>query len=174
MKELNSKFLSLLRYVPYIVDEKPKVQRFLSCLPFHIKDRIEYDNPKTLEEAMRKEIFSMSRTEKGKACQTRRLRGLIILNRRRRVSYLTTILGIITHLTFLIRISKEIKVIHSQTLTALETKNLLIITATTLRIMNVKNRQNVGIVMDLTTHQSALKKEDHQQHSYSVGRNDGW
>ena len=25
MKELNSKFLSLLRYVPYIVDIKPKV-----------------------------------------------------------------------------------------------------------------------------------------------------
>ena len=25
MKELNSKFLSLLRYVPYIVDEKPKI-----------------------------------------------------------------------------------------------------------------------------------------------------
>ena len=54
MRELNSKFLSVLRCVPYIVDEKPKVQRFLSCLPFHIKDRIEYDNPKTLEEAMRK------------------------------------------------------------------------------------------------------------------------
>ena len=30
MKELNSKFLSLLRYVPYIVDEKPKVQHFFS------------------------------------------------------------------------------------------------------------------------------------------------
>ena len=42
MKELNSKFLSLLEYVPYIVDEKPKVQRFLSCLPYHIKDIIEY------------------------------------------------------------------------------------------------------------------------------------
>ena len=55
MKELNSKFLSLLCYVPYIVDEKPKVQLFLSCLPFHIKDIIEYDNPKILEEAMRKE-----------------------------------------------------------------------------------------------------------------------
>ena len=54
MKELNNKFLSLLQYVPYIVDEKPKVQHFLSCLPFHIKYRIEYDNPKTLEEAMRK------------------------------------------------------------------------------------------------------------------------
>ena len=26
MKDLNSKFLSLLRYVPYLVDEKPKVQ----------------------------------------------------------------------------------------------------------------------------------------------------
>ena len=46
MKELNSKFLSLLRYVSYIVDEKPKVQRFLSCLLFHIKDIIEYGNPK--------------------------------------------------------------------------------------------------------------------------------
>ena len=57
MKELNSKFLSLLRYVPYIVDEKPKVQQFLSCLPFHIKDIIEYANPKNLEEAMRKANF---------------------------------------------------------------------------------------------------------------------
>ena len=27
MKDLNSKFLSLLRYVPYLVDEKPKVIR---------------------------------------------------------------------------------------------------------------------------------------------------
>ena len=52
MKELNSKFLSLLRYVPYIVGEKPKVQQFLSCLPFHIKDKTEYDNTKTLEEAI--------------------------------------------------------------------------------------------------------------------------
>ena len=54
MKEINSKFLSLLRYMSYIVDEKPKVHRFLSCLPYHINDRIEYDNPKTSEEAMRK------------------------------------------------------------------------------------------------------------------------
>ena len=57
MKELCSKFLSLLRYVPYLIDEKPKVQRFLNCLPFTFKDRIEYDNPKTLEEAMRKANF---------------------------------------------------------------------------------------------------------------------
>ena len=36
---------------------KPKVQWFLSFLPFHIKDKIEYDNPKNLEEAMRKANF---------------------------------------------------------------------------------------------------------------------
>ena len=64
MKELNSKFLSLLCYVPYIVDEKPKVQQFLSCLPFHIKDRIEYDNPKTLEEAMQKANFFYEKNRK--------------------------------------------------------------------------------------------------------------
>ena len=64
MKKLNSKILSLLRYVPYIVDEKPKVQHFLSCLPFHIKDRIEYDNPKTLEEAMQKANFFYEQNRK--------------------------------------------------------------------------------------------------------------
>ena len=64
MKELNSKFLSLLRYVPYIVDEKPKVQRFLRCLPYHIKDRIQYDYPKTLEEAMRKVNFCYEQNRK--------------------------------------------------------------------------------------------------------------
>ena len=50
MKELSSKFLSLLWYVPYINDENPNIQRFMSCLHFSFKDRIEYDNPKTLEE----------------------------------------------------------------------------------------------------------------------------
>jgi len=43
--------------VPYIIDEKPKVQRFLNCLPFTFKDMIEYDNPRMLEEAMRKANF---------------------------------------------------------------------------------------------------------------------
>ena len=66
MKKLNSKFLILLRYVMYIVDEKPKVQRFLSCLPYHIKDRIDYDNPKTLEEAMRKANFCYEHNRKRK------------------------------------------------------------------------------------------------------------
>ena len=57
MKKLSSKILSLLRYVPYIIDEKPNIQRILSCLPLSFKDIIEFDNPKTLEEEMRKANF---------------------------------------------------------------------------------------------------------------------
>ena len=37
---------------------------FLSCLPFHIKDKIEYDNPKTLEEAMQKANFYYEQNRK--------------------------------------------------------------------------------------------------------------
>ena len=50
--------------MPYLVDEKPKVQRILICLAYHIKDRIEYDNPKTLEEAMRKSNFCYEHNRK--------------------------------------------------------------------------------------------------------------
>ena len=57
MKELYSKFLGLLHYVPCIIYDKPMVQQFLSFLPLMFKEQIEYDNPKTLEEAMRKEKF---------------------------------------------------------------------------------------------------------------------
>ena len=64
MKELSSKFPSLLRYAPYIIDEKPKIQRFLNCLPTSFKDRIEFDNPKTLEEAMRKVNFCYELSKK--------------------------------------------------------------------------------------------------------------
>ena len=53
MNELCSEFLSLLFYVPYIVDEKPKIRRFLRYFPPMFKEIIEYDNPKTLEDAMR-------------------------------------------------------------------------------------------------------------------------
>ena len=53
MKELSRKFLTPLTYVPYIIDEKPKLQRLLRCLPTSFKDRIEFDNSETLEEAMR-------------------------------------------------------------------------------------------------------------------------
>ena len=80
MKELCSKFLILLLYVPYIIDEKPKIQWFLSCIPLMFKERIEYDNPKTLKEAMRKGKFYLTKTRiKEKVYQLRKIKGQIIL-----------------------------------------------------------------------------------------------
>ena len=64
IKELSSKFLSLLRYVPYIIDEKPKIQIFLSCLHTSFKNGIESDNPKNLEEPMRKAYFCYEHIKK--------------------------------------------------------------------------------------------------------------
>jgi len=76
IKEMRSKFLSLLRYVPYLIDEKLKVQRFISCLPLTFKDMIEYDNPKMLEEAMTKANFcyeqSKNRRDKTPNWKTKR------------------------------------------------------------------------------------------------------
>eukprot|EP00253_Pinus_taeda_P020635 PITA_20635 len=54
MDEFINRFTSLLRYVPYIKEEKAKVQRFVSSLPAYIRERIEFDNPKTMDEAIRK------------------------------------------------------------------------------------------------------------------------
>eukprot|EP00253_Pinus_taeda_P029447 PITA_29447 len=52
--EFITKFTSLLRYVPYIREEKAKVQRFVSSLPLAMRERIEFDNPKMIDEAIRK------------------------------------------------------------------------------------------------------------------------
>ena len=80
MKELCSKFLSLLRYVPYIIDENPKIQHFLSCFPIMFKEQIEYDNPKMLEEVMRKEKLCYDQNKnKGKMYQLGIIKGKIIL-----------------------------------------------------------------------------------------------
>eukprot|EP00253_Pinus_taeda_P006640 PITA_06640 len=54
MDEFITKFTSLLRYVPYIWEEKEKVQRFVSSLPQTMRERIEFDNPKSMDEAIRK------------------------------------------------------------------------------------------------------------------------
>ena len=55
MEDLINNFLDLLLFVPYIKEEKVKVQRFLSCLSQAYKDRIEFDNPNTLDEVLIKE-----------------------------------------------------------------------------------------------------------------------
>ena len=54
MDEYITKFTFLLRYVPYLREEKAKVQRFLSSLPTHMKERIEFVNSRTMDEAIRK------------------------------------------------------------------------------------------------------------------------
>ena len=52
--EFVTNFTNLLRYVPYIREEKEKVQRFLNFFPVVYKEKIEFDNPKTMDEAVRK------------------------------------------------------------------------------------------------------------------------
>ena len=54
MEEYANKFLELLRYVRYIKYEKVRIQCFLSGLSQSYKDRIEFYEPRTLEEAIRK------------------------------------------------------------------------------------------------------------------------
>eukprot|EP00253_Pinus_taeda_P019990 PITA_19990 len=54
MDEFITRFMSLLRYVPYIREEKAKVQRFVSSLPAYMRERIEFDNPKSMDEVIRK------------------------------------------------------------------------------------------------------------------------
>jgi hypothetical protein len=44
----------MLKYVDFIKDEKVKFQRFLSGLPSFYSDKIQYDNPKKLEETIRR------------------------------------------------------------------------------------------------------------------------
>ena len=54
MEEYANKFLELLRYARYIKDDKVKIQRFPSGIPQSYKDKIEFYEPRTLEEAIRK------------------------------------------------------------------------------------------------------------------------
>jgi hypothetical protein len=48
-------FLELLKYVPFIKDEVVKIQRYLSGLPPSMSEKIQYDDPKTMLETIRKE-----------------------------------------------------------------------------------------------------------------------
>ena len=52
--EYTSGSLELLRYVPYLKEEKAKIQRFISGLLVSLKDRIEFDEPRSFEVAIRK------------------------------------------------------------------------------------------------------------------------
>jgi len=52
MEEYEKKLLDMLRYVDFIKDEKVKIHRSLSGFPS--KDKIQFDEPKNMNEAMRK------------------------------------------------------------------------------------------------------------------------
>ena len=54
MEEFVTKFLNLQRYVSYLKDEKTKVYRFISCLPPAYKEKIEFEMPKTMDDAIKK------------------------------------------------------------------------------------------------------------------------
>ena len=59
MEEYEKKFLKLLRYVDYIKDGNAKIQHFLSGLPTYYKDKIQYDEPRILEEEIKKKTKYM-------------------------------------------------------------------------------------------------------------------
>ena len=56
MEEHVHKFLELLRYLDNIKYERVKIQSFLSNLPPHYRNRIEFVNPPTLDETIRMEM----------------------------------------------------------------------------------------------------------------------
>ena len=51
-EEYTSRFLELLRYVPYLEDEKAKIKIFISGFSISFRDKIEFDGPRSLEEAI--------------------------------------------------------------------------------------------------------------------------
>ena len=55
MEEFVMKFVYLQCYVPYLKNEKAKVYWFINFLPPTYKDKIEFDMPKTIDEAIRKD-----------------------------------------------------------------------------------------------------------------------
>ena len=111
---------------------------FSASLPNHIKDRIEYDNPKTLEEVMRKANLCYEQNRKNESMRpTGRPKRIIIMIKRRKSLCLIEVLKIIMPEIFLIiRISRGIKIIHR---TIKKIRSLLIITVITQRNLNEKN-----------------------------------
>ena len=63
MEEYANKFLKLLRYVRYIKYEKINIHHFLSGLPHSYKDIIEFYEPRTMEEAIRKDKYCYEKSK---------------------------------------------------------------------------------------------------------------
>jgi hypothetical protein len=52
--EYERRFLELFKHVSFIKHETVKIHSYLSGLPSFISDNIQYDDPKTLEETIRR------------------------------------------------------------------------------------------------------------------------
>lgn len=52
MDEYVKRFTSLMRYVPYMQEEKAKIQCFISGLPNFMKEKLEFDYPRTMDDAV--------------------------------------------------------------------------------------------------------------------------
>jgi hypothetical protein len=52
--EYERRFLELMKYVSFMKDETVEIQRYLSGFPSFISEKIQYDDPKTLEETIRR------------------------------------------------------------------------------------------------------------------------
>jgi hypothetical protein len=63
MDKYEKRFFELLKYVDFIKDEKVKIHSFLSGLPSSYSDKIQYDNPKTLEETIGRERHLYERSK---------------------------------------------------------------------------------------------------------------
>jgi hypothetical protein len=57
MEKYEKNFLGFLKYVRFIGDEKEKIKRFLSRFPTFYNEKIKYDEPNTLTEAIRKDKY---------------------------------------------------------------------------------------------------------------------
>ena len=54
MKDYENKFMEILRYMGFIKEEKVKIQRFMGGLLSFYSDKIQLDDLKNLEKAIRK------------------------------------------------------------------------------------------------------------------------
>jgi hypothetical protein len=55
--EYERRVLEMLKYVSFIKDKQVNIQRYLSGFPSFISNKIQYDDPKTLEETIRRVKF---------------------------------------------------------------------------------------------------------------------
>jgi hypothetical protein len=53
--EYERRFLELLKYASFIKEEKVKIERYISWIPSFISDNIQYNDPNTLEETIRRD-----------------------------------------------------------------------------------------------------------------------